>query len=333
MTDFFTRLAERTQGLTPRVEPLLAPHYAPAAAVTTFGDPIPEEQSVPTQVDPLQPVPRSHADATFTPESGLPRNVAETDSIPGATESVVNAPQSSDGETNVAGRPVASSMTGTRVPPENASRDDLPVSTSEQTAARDTRQPLLPRADADAQPSNLSTAFNTLSSESNAVPAATSPPVRQGERVQAPSPAGPGRQGETDAIAPANPSTQHQQAARAETSQTRLPQTGPLVLSPVLPVNPATTGGGNGLFDRPVVEPAAWRDDVGRPLPVALAGQRESNPSANESVPPVVQVTIGRVEVRAMLPPTPATEQPAPARTRPVLSLDEYLQQRSGGNR
>ncbi|WP_199746994.1 hypothetical protein, partial [Corallococcus sp. AB049A] len=53
---------------------------------------------------------------------------------------------------------------------------------------------------------------------------------------------------------------------------------------------------------------------------------------ALESAPaPVVQVTIGRIEVRAVTPPAPA--RPAPARTSPSLSLDEYLRRRNGGGR
>jgi hypothetical protein len=51
--------------------------------------------------------------------------------------------------------------------------------------------------------------------------------------------------------------------------------------------------------------------------------------------PPVstttIRVTIGRVEVRAITPPAPASQRTAPKRTVPALSLDEYLKQRNGG--
>ena len=47
-------------------------------------------------------------------------------------------------------------------------------------------------------------------------------------------------------------------------------------------------------------------------------------------VEPSINVTIGRIEVRATLPPASAkTQRPAA----PILSLDEYLHQRAGGNR
>jgi hypothetical protein len=47
-------------------------------------------------------------------------------------------------------------------------------------------------------------------------------------------------------------------------------------------------------------------------------------PEANE---PVVQIHIGRIEVRAMTPPaSPPASRPVPSG--PKLSLDEYLHQR-----
>jgi hypothetical protein len=45
---------------------------------------------------------------------------------------------------------------------------------------------------------------------------------------------------------------------------------------------------------------------------------------------PTIKVTIGRVDVRAIMTPAPAA-RPAPARRGPSLSLDDYLKQRGGG--
>lgn len=45
---------------------------------------------------------------------------------------------------------------------------------------------------------------------------------------------------------------------------------------------------------------------------------------------PTIKITIGRVDVRAMMPAAPAP-RPAPARPSPALSLDDYLKQRGGG--
>jgi hypothetical protein len=46
----------------------------------------------------------------------------------------------------------------------------------------------------------------------------------------------------------------------------------------------------------------------------------------------VVHVTIGRIDVRAVMP-SPPPQPPAHPHPRPVLGLDDYLKQRSGGSR
>ena len=63
--------------------------------------------------------------------------------------------------------------------------------------------------------------------------------------------------------------------------------------------------------------------------PRSAAEQREPGPAAT----PTIRVTIGRVEVRAIVPPAPAPPRAAPARSGPMISLDEYLKQRNGGRR
>jgi hypothetical protein len=52
-------------------------------------------------------------------------------------------------------------------------------------------------------------------------------------------------------------------------------------------------------------------------------------PSPKE--PPAIHVTIGRVEVRAMMPA--AQVKPPPERSAPKMSLDDYLRSRNGGQR
>jgi hypothetical protein len=47
--------------------------------------------------------------------------------------------------------------------------------------------------------------------------------------------------------------------------------------------------------------------------------------------PPIIRVTIGRVEVRAVHPPPPAPKQAKPAPTK--LSLEDYLHERKRGSR
>jgi hypothetical protein len=54
-------------------------------------------------------------------------------------------------------------------------------------------------------------------------------------------------------------------------------------------------------------------------------------PDPEPSSPPVIRVTIGRIEVRAPAPPPPPVEAPAPPR--PRISLDDYLQSHNGRSR
>jgi len=67
--------------------------------------------------------------------------------------------------------------------------------------------------------------------------------------------------------------------------------------------------------------------------PVPAEGER---PASRPESPPTIRVTIGRVEVRAVMPPAPEPAptlgESAPPRHAPRLSLDDYLKQRSGGS-
>jgi hypothetical protein len=55
--------------------------------------------------------------------------------------------------------------------------------------------------------------------------------------------------------------------------------------------------------------------------------------SESSSSTPTIQVTIGRIEVRAISPPVHLTPAQRPRTPSPNLSLDEYLKQRNGGQR
>lgn len=74
---------------------------------------------------------------------------------------------------------------------------------------------------------------------------------------------------------------------------------------------------------RPGVRPSAAA--AGRPR-ASFAGRPVAEPAGRPAAPPVIEVTIGRVEVHATAPTVAAT----PVREPPALSLDAYLEQRSG---
>jgi hypothetical protein len=69
-----------------------------------------------------------------------------------------------------------------------------------------------------------------------------------------------------------------------------------------------------------------------RPTSRVTAARRATPVKQTRDEPPPVRVTIGRIEVRAVVPPPHAPPRPAPRRPAP-LSLDEYLEQRRSGRR
>lgn len=76
----------------------------------------------------------------------------------------------------------------------------------------------------------------------------------------------------------------------------------------------------------------------GAVVPRGIVRAPDAQPSASEArsatqmpeAAPTIRVTIGRIEVRAVTPPTPAPQRSASA---PRVSLDDYLRGRNGGGR
>ena len=81
---------------------------------------------------------------------------------------------------------------------------------------------------------------------------------------------------------------------------------------------------GVGSFEQRSTEPTAQFDVT--TVPARMDAHRA------DVGPPVVRVTIGRIEVRAIMPAV-MSERPRPNRTQPVISLDDYLKQGKGAVR
>jgi len=93
-------------------------------------------------------------------------------------------------------------------------------------------------------------------------------------------------------------------------------RSGPVVVSAQTPTQAAAMTG------RVAVDAAS------RSVAPGEAGRSSAGPS-----PPIIQVTIGRIEVRATAPAAPSVPQ---RRRRPVpaaMSLDDYLERNAGGKR
>ena len=118
------------------------------------------------------------------------------------------------------------------------------------------------------------------------------------------------RAGETAALGPAKPVPVEPAMPGRET----LPPETPPPTAQALPTREGAT-----MVARP-------RTRLAQPAgPVPAEGEQ---PASGPESPPTIRVTIGRVEVRAVMPPAP--EPAPPTRHAPQLSLDDYLKQRSG---
>ena len=69
-----------------------------------------------------------------------------------------------------------------------------------------------------------------------------------------------------------------------------------------------------------------------RQSPHASAGMAQTKPSEVKPTTPTIQISIGRVEIRAVTP-APGSQRPAERRGALRLSLEEYLRQRNEGRR
>lgn len=166
-------------------------------------------------------------------------------------------------------------------------------------------------AAADAEPSRLPTG----------APRVHAPTVRSVAAVALTPAALPDRSSRDE-----NELARHPRSARPSIEPVPAPPSPPSSIKPVLAppsppsVEPAMPQSGD-------IAPARQRSRLREaPPPSALARRR---PPADQPAVPSVQVSIGRVEVRAVYAPPPsAARRPSPA---PTMSLDDYLKQREKG--
>lgn len=83
----------------------------------------------------------------------------------------------------------------------------------------------------------------------------------------------------------------------------------------------------SGAFIRPATLPAG---QVSKPASTRQAQVNRVEPAEQETT---IRVQIGRIEVRAVTAPAPSQAAPRAPKSKPTLSLDDYLKQRSEGKR
>ena len=369
MTNFLTRLAERALGVASVVQPLIVSRFAPGPALVGEAPPgLEQEEAVESAGEgtqalfereilkdvspPASPPPILVSEGAppsvmpnppqrETPDTGLPSgrriepNVRE---LGGTSLSVTPTPhravpdtesppdhhvkpdagEEDQGPALPAFQDVPSVTTPTvsqRPTPETRSASSRRAESGpmEQAEARPSQRRIGPQAPETFVPiPRLVRSEDSPAGErsTGSFPTALEPPVEEDDGPSLPPEPSPETSKEV---------SESQRASRPSRPERRqVPEAPPSTTSPQRPLVPRVL--------RPNI---AARREPARPMPEEQEGALPELPSS----PPTVRVTIGRVEVRAILPPTSPPPRIPPARRGPALSLDDYLKQRNEGQR
>lgn len=326
MTDFLTRLIERSSGRASVVQPVIAPVFAPGLVIASNSSPdlLWEEMSpeVPgaTQVALAGQAPRAASSADLMPtppaaeevlSAGMPSEARGDRPVDNATRPLMA--KGSD-ERDALQRPAGDRHGG------ESPRSKMPAESAEELASLEHGQEML-RSRGGRRDARV--ALGRAAGPSGGM---ESPRSRHATRG-APSQAEP--------LAVSRGSEHVRAASRAESSTSleigarkRAADAAPLGAAELAEsaVQPA------GTLVRRSLASSAIRSQVvpqiERREPMALDLRRAAPESS--ALAPTVRVTIGRVEIRAITSSAPPARAPAAPRS-PSLSLDEYLEQRSAG--
>jgi hypothetical protein len=371
MSDFVTRLAERTLGAAPVVQPLIAPRFSPGPA-----DHLMEPQGEPAtmpEVPDRTPRPRTppdtpmlapdeaeaqneESDTSITPPSGAPDGAAARPDpsihAPTTGQEDLDVPDTSGSprrpRASRESSPLETGMesmqedrqTSSSTPPRPLARAPEPGS---RTLLSGESVPLGRQDFPDSGPRRESR--TTIADGRNPLP---EPQFESAHRVES-APARRGVEESPRRLVPEGPTLDsfasedgpgramlHSTMALAERARVTLE-------APALPSgtgDPLETG---EVTSKSEIVPAHSAAQGAAPVIVPRIvrhqpDQRQENSLgearvlAPEPPAPTIKVAIGRIEVRAVTPPAPAQRE-TPARPEPMLSLDDYLTQRNGGRR
>jgi hypothetical protein len=331
MGDFLTRLAERTLGVAPVVQPMIATVFAPeptghsadlewdGEATTSSGD-LGRVQAPPAQeTPPTSAAPTGRPEDAAMAQQGDYRNLSPVtpgppqrtpDTLPEPLHPAAPAPASAPAERGVTpiredrrslspGMPKRPQRAPDAQPEPHHPAESGPARRDVDTASSGGVLPEDLPSDPSSDPSSDPLLAEGFSAWATSRPIKTL--VNPGEGATLPPVPSPG--------------------ARASAS-TRGDIPGP-----------------KATLDRPA-SPAAALPITPRIVHPQLNAHAEPGPqeprvAAPEPPSPTIRVAIGRIEVRAITPPPPMppAQRRAPARPGPALSLDDYLEQRNGGQR
>ena len=309
MADFWQRLAARSLGETPRVEPAIAPLYASGSllarsleqaediqdTVSLNTDPSPILASRLVKLPPTSPF----AELTRSPQPAKNQLIN--------SQSVENQPAETSSQPD---------QTATRIAPEQRSiqPDHFAVGREPTPRQIDSVAPAQPIA-----PEPIALEQINLSMRSSSLV-----PVSQS----------------ANSIPPINPQISSPatltavQLPKDSTNQSSIPSLPPIAIAPLNPTAQPQTAQPDTEqpADRPIPEsfqpiPLPQITPLIRRAEAAEAIAESDRRSLPSVALPTIQVTIGRIEIRAT---PPAASRPKPSRSAPQLSLQDYLKQQGG---
>lgn len=357
MSDFLSRLAERALGATPPLQPLVGSRFAASAEPAGFvEETVESDASAPA-------LRRSAADAS---PAARPRPVVEAPVMTGDAPSSTLVPTPAQSHTPSPAQSLTPALDESRTPAPDQPRTPSPDES--RTPAPD--QPRTPAADEPRTPSPDRTTPDDRAVASSARtfehddPAPTVREVAPSARAPEPSPP-PARP--SSRLPAERVETSRRAQLRVETEPRGDELLIPASTPPDPPAfSPTAAAREDGSAPQTSVEaqrrvagesmqatePARQRAEPAdehasdallmpvarRSEPRAVDGESADRTNARqpwterqaEKERPVVQVTIGRIEVRAVHPPAAPQPARAPGWTPPVLTLDEYLKRGSG---
>jgi hypothetical protein len=309
MGDFLTRLAERTLGVAPVVQPLIAPVFAPEptghspdlewdSEATTSSDDLDRVQAPSVETPPPRDAPTGRPEDTAMGQQENRSNVAPT------TSKRLQRTSDTQPEPH---RPAEPASAERRIIPTQEDQQNL----SPGTPRRRQRTPDRPEPFHPAKSGPTRRDVDTASSH-RVLPEdlPSDPSAAEGASDQAiPRPIRTLVEQDRGATLPPQPSPSMQGSILESEAPLDHPAPPDTLLVAPRTILPQLNGH---------VERGPWETRVAAPEPPA----------------PTIRVAIGRIEVRAITPPpTPPAQRATPARPGPTLSLDDYLKQRNGGQR
>jgi hypothetical protein len=339
MSDLLTRLAERALGIAPQVQPIITPRYARDADVPAPDLPSVQESEILGQDSDAQPAtPSSFGPTTHSPRGPGAQHVRRPDPE-GKTDASATGEEADK----------ATDPSATELPDERRGEPPSPRVSAEEPSPSPTDASGVPdltpgrsRSSAEDPPPPSTRAGHEAHSESGV---RLTPPIlstSRSARVQVRSmsevPAETFPSGESDvsrredtSISTAREHGVRRAGPRSTGRTTQEAQRASRTIESREPDPERPTENPPDAYDAFERTGTPVRDHPERSESVEPGGSSSYSTRENafSRVEPTIRVTIGRIEVRAVSPPSPPprrTKQPAPE-----MSLDDYLRARNGG--